>query len=274
MKSNSSSKKSGSSSSSKRKTKAVTKIQTLQRKKRATRKTQTKREAAETCPVCLERIYNNPERLELQCNHALHNNCAEQLKTTGHTRCPECRRHAPELVDYAKYKNYIEYIIEETAIYNIVNTEFAFFAIPNKEEFIEFLLVYYLTKNQDYDENEIEHHIVQYIHNIHTLIAFANSKILQSLETIQRTIYTQSGKGPLKKGNLGVDTISGILIVYKTVIEIMRPLSEVNITLKSPFSADAKNKIYDRAKQLREEGKLKDSRVLQIMGELEERFGL
>lgn len=41
------------------------------------------------CPICLENI--ETELFVTKCGHKFHNNCAEQLKESGHNKCPMCR---------------------------------------------------------------------------------------------------------------------------------------------------------------------------------------
>lgn len=42
------------------------------------------------CPICLEKICGNVH--VTRCGHKFHNHCSEQLKSSGHSKCPVCRR--------------------------------------------------------------------------------------------------------------------------------------------------------------------------------------
>ena len=205
-------------------TKSATTLQSLHRKKTATIKTQKLREEAESCPICLERIYDNSERIQLQCKHSLHADCMESLKSASINKCPQCRATVPELNNDTKIREYIEKLLENNGylngIYSVPN-----FIIPNETQFIEIIFNKYISINNQYDEIQIQRYIDMALLNIRSSMNLINERLL----TIKRTLYTQ--KGELKKRAPGEATLQGLLPAYNVVKNLLGNLLNIQIVL-------------------------------------------
>ncbi|CAL5990977.1 RING_finger and CHY zinc finger domain-containing protein [Hexamita inflata] len=74
-----------------------------------------------TCPVCMgdleDTIYG---RMLLNCSHAIHKHCYDQLIRQGEYRCPVCRRFLPIEDEREILINYFKKLLKETVIFRPV----------------------------------------------------------------------------------------------------------------------------------------------------------
>ena len=188
------------------------------RRKKALRQTRKRREEAETCPICLKRIYDNSERLQLQCGHPFHKECVEDMKEAHIEQCPMCRAHVPEL---------------ESSLFKEIKDE-----IKKQGETYMLHGRYWANPSSGWSESvNLPNYLLEppTINNIAEKIAVRITENMfytrGSIERYRRSLYLRSGPvEPEKRKRIGRDQRERILVQLDRIGELEERLASLGLS--------------------------------------------